>query len=438
MREARTRRGSWAGFQKGLRGALIFAVVLALPQLFAGDAAPDSGTRLPDARPALQRIKQLARLGVDRWHAAFHRGRGIKIAVLDSGFRGYRQFLGNALPDRVAARSFRGDHDLEAKDSQHGILCAEVLHALAPDAELLLANWEPDRSDQFIEAVRWARAQGARIVSCSVIMPSWSDGEGGGPVHERLTGILGDGSRPGDLLCFVCAGNTAQRHWSGTIRPGRDGWHQWTPGVVDNDVTPWGTDCLSIEACWSTPADYDVVVLDAATGREIGRSLAQPGVSRRCAVVRFEPDRARDCQVRLRQVRGEPSRFHLVTLGGGMRYATASCSIPFPGDGAEVLAIGAVDDAGQRVDYSSCGPVSTRHKPDLVASVPFPSSWRPRPFSGTSAAAPQAAGLAALVWSCHPNWTARQVRDSLLKSARDLGPPGPDDETGYGLIELPK
>jgi hypothetical protein len=207
---------------------------------------------------------------------------------------------------------------------------------------------------------------------------------------------------------------------------------------VDNDVTPWGTDSLSIEACWSAPADFDLLVVDAATGREIGRSLAQPGASRRSAVVRFDPEQARDCCVRLRQVRGEPARFHLVTLGGGMRYATARCSIPFPGDGPEVLAIGAVDDAGQRVDYSSCGPISTRHKPDLVASVPFPSSWRPRPFSGTSAAAPQAAGLAALVWSRHPNWTARQVRDALLQSARDLGVPGPDDETGYGLIELPK
>ena len=29
-------------------------------------------------------------------------------------------------------------------------------------------------------------------------------------------------------------------------------------------------------------------------------------------------------------------------------------------------------------------------KPDLVATVPFPSGWRTRPFSGTSAAAPQA------------------------------------------------
>ena len=83
-------------------------------------------------------------------------------AVLDSGFRGYCQYLGKALPARVTVHSFRDEGNLEARDSQHGILCAEVLHALAPEAELLLANWEPDRPDRFLAAVRWAREQGLR------------------------------------------------------------------------------------------------------------------------------------------------------------------------------------------------------------------------------------------------------------------------------------
>ena len=418
--------------------AAVVAIIATLPPLLAGDATPDSGLHPPDPNPALQRLKHLARLGVDRWHAAGFRGRGAKIAVLDTGFRGYKKHLGKALPERITTRSFRGDRNLEAKDSQHGILCAEVLHALAPEADILLANWEPDRSDQFLAAVRWAREQGARILSCSVIMPSWSDGEGGGPVHDTLTRLLGDGTRPGDLLCFASAGNTAQRHWAGRFRPARDGWHEWSSGDVDNEVTPWGSDPISIEVCWSASADFDVLVLDAATGREAGRSFAQAGVERHCAVVRFETPTCRVYDVRLRQARGKPASFHCVTLGGGLHHATAQSSVPFPADGPEVIAVGAVDSAGQRVSYSSCGPAASHHKPDLAASVPFPSLWRPRPFSGTSAAAPQAAGLAALVCARNPDWTARQVRDFLFHAARDLGPPGPDDETGYGLIELPR
>src|SRR5262249_42389946 len=148
----------------------------------AEQATPDSRAPVGSGSLAEQRQRHLLRMGVPAWHAAGYRGQGVKVAVLDSGFRGYREHLGKALPKNVVVKSFRLDGNLEAKDSQHGILCAETVHAVAPDAELLLANWEPDRPDRFLDAVRWARQQGARVLTCSMIMPSWSDGEGGGPV----------------------------------------------------------------------------------------------------------------------------------------------------------------------------------------------------------------------------------------------------------------
>src|SRR5262249_10107179 len=159
---------------------------------------------------------------------------------------GYRAYLGKALPERVTVQSFRRDGDLEARDSRHGILCGEAVHALAPEAELLLANWEPERPERFLAAVRWARRQGARGGACPAIMPTWSDGEGHGPVHEALARILGPGDRPGDLLCFASAGNTALRHWGGPFRaggradPARGGWHEWAPGRAANPIRPWG------------------------------------------------------------------------------------------------------------------------------------------------------------------------------------------------------
>ena len=102
-----------------------------------------------------------------------------------------------------------------------------------------------------------------------------------------------------------------------------------------------------------------------------------------------------------------------------------------------MVAVGAVTNDGQRASYSSCGPNSPLPKPDLVAMVPFPSLWRARPFAGTSAAAPQAAGLAALWWCRHREAVANEVREGLRSAARDLGPPGHDYETGYGLVGLP-
>jgi subtilisin family serine protease len=416
-------------------GRRLLALGVALALLLPPGTVLRAGsiTAPPEPSTPEQREKHLASLGVPAWHAAGCRGQGVKVAVLDTGFRGYRDSLGKALPAKVTARSFRADGDLEGRDSQHGILCAEVVHALAPDAELILASWDGDHPDQFLDAVRWARDQGACILTCSVVTPTWSDGEGGGPVHERLAKLLGE-----SVLCFASAGNMAQRHWGGAFKDGGDGWHEWAPGRADNVVLPFGAEPVSVELCWPRGADYELDVWDATTGREVGQSLPRRDAGRTCAVVGLKPEPRHSYRVRVRRVEGhDTGRIHLVALGGSVELATARGSIPFPGDGPEVIAVGAVSDDGRRAPYSSCGPCADRTKPDLAALVPFPSLARPRPFTGTSAAAPQAAALAALVWSHRPDWSAARVRETLVRSARDLLVPGPDDETGHGLIALP-
>jgi subtilisin family serine protease len=401
------------------------------------EVSTDADTSSRASPSTRRRSDHATRLGVHQWQAAGYRGRGIKVAVLDSGFRGYRSHLGRALPERVAVRSFRSDENLEARDSQHGILCGEVVHALAPEAELLFANWEPNHPAKFLEAVRWARAQGAHLITCSVIMPNWSDGEGGGGVHAELARILGEGETAGDLLFFASAGNLAERHWCGNFAAGPDGFHAWHPGETENVLAPWGSEQVSVEVYGQAGTDYEVLVRDRTTGAEVGRAVTNGQGNRHGAVVRFQADPERSYAVRVQLVAGAPSRFHLVALHSGLQHSTARGSICFPGDGPAVIAVGAVDDDGRRVAYSSCGPNSAQPKPDLVAPVPFASLWRARPFSGTSAAAPQAAALAALWWSRHPEWTAGQVRSALCKSTRDLLEPGHDCETGYGLVYLP-
>src|SRR6266404_216270 len=82
----------------------------------AEQATPDSEVALVSSDPLKQLKERLVQLGAARWHAAGFRGQGIKIAILDSGFRGYRAHLGHALPAQVAVRSFRGDANLEAKN----------------------------------------------------------------------------------------------------------------------------------------------------------------------------------------------------------------------------------------------------------------------------------------------------------------------------------
>jgi subtilisin family serine protease len=356
---------------------------------------------------------------------------------LDSGFRGYAAHLGWALPQKIEVRSFRFDRNLEAKASQHGILCAEVIHAIAPEAELLFANWQPDHPQSFLAAVRWARDRGARIISCSVIMPSWSDGEGGGAFSRDLAEIVGTGDSPGDVLFFACAGNTAQRHWKGFFHPAPDGLHQWAPDETVNMLFPWQTEEVSVEIYSRGNSVYDAEVSDARTHERIGKSRAGCEADYAWSWTRFQPRDGESYEVRARLRQGSPSEFNLVVLGGSLRYAVAAGSVSCPADGHAVVAVGAVTMDGDREPYSSCGPIARSLKPDLVAPVPFPSVWRHRPFCGTSAAAPQAAGLAALYWSGHSTLPASHIRTVLDRSARDVGLIGDDCETGHGMIRLP-
>jgi subtilisin family serine protease len=380
----------------------------------------------------------VALLGADKWQAQGFRGQGVKIAVLDTGFRGWRDHLGKDLPAHVTVRSFRDDGNLEAKDSQHGILCGEVIHAIAPDAELLFANWELPRVDQFLAAVKWAREQGARVISTSVVTPNWSDGEGGGAIHQELARILGGGDSGSDLVCFASAGNTADRHWGGKFHDNGAGYHEWEPGKIDNPLRPWGADQVSVEMYWRPGADYDLDVLEQGSERAVGHAVTSHNQGdRSSAVVRFNPEAGKRYRVRVRHVHGTPGDFHLTSMFASISTAMPGSGVCFPADGALVVAMGAVDHQGQRMWYSACGPNSARPKPDFVAAVPFPSQWRDKPFGGTSCACPQGAALAALMLSRHPGWSPNQVKKALASSVRDLNTPGHDWETGFGLLHLP-
>jgi len=62
-----------------------------------------------------------------------------------------------------------------------------------------------------------------------------------------------------------------------------------------------------------------------------------------------------------------------------------------------------------------------------------PTYWR---GSGTSFAAPQVSGAAALVWQAFPYFSNDLVRQTLLGTATDLGVPGVDATFGYGLLNV--
>ena len=76
-----------------------------------------------------------------------------------------------------------------------------------------------------------------------------------------------------------------------------------------------------------------------------------------------------------------------------------------------------------------------RQKPDVTAadgvSCAAPGFL---PFFGTSAAAPHAAAIAALLRSALPSITTDQIRNALVGSAIDIAAPGTDRDTGAGIV----
>jgi len=115
-----------------------------------------------------------------------------------------------------------------------------------------------------------------------------------------------------------------------------------------------------------------------------------------------------------------------------------------PADGDSVLAVGAVHSNGQIAAFSSRGPTADgRIKPDVVTpgvgiqcvAVPGDEGVGAKytSISGTSAAAPLAAGVAALVLAAHPDLTPMQVREALIRTADRAA--NPDTLYGYGLLD---
>lgn len=56
-------------------------------------------------------------------------------------------------------------------------------------------------------------------------------------------------------------------------------------------------------------------------------------------------------------------------------------------------------------------------------------------MSGTSMATPAVSGVAALVWSNHPQCTGSEIRQALKATALDAGAPGKDEYFGYGIVQ---
>lgn len=126
----------------------------------------------------------------------------------------------------------------------------------------------------------------------------------------------------------------------------------------------------------------------------------------------------------------------VVAAGGNKEDSTNLTTITYPAADPQVLAVTATDANDNLASFSLTGPNAGIAAPGThIVSDYWDNGSGYATIDGTSMAAPFVSGVAALVWSMHPDFSADHVRQDLEDSAIDLGSPGRDSSFGYGRVD---
>ena len=377
-------------------------------------------------------------------HAAGAKGQGVKVAIIDGGFKGADK-LHEDIPVRRWYRDYTGT-GIYAGTSAHGTACAEIVHDVAPEAELYLYKVADivdleNAKDRCIQ-------NGVAIVNYS---ETWVN-EGFGDGRGLICDIANDAADNG-ILWVNAVGNYAQKHYAGFWHDSdADNRHNF---AADDDMVNFVAeifDIIRVTLTWDdwpiTTADYDLYLYyqdEFGNIEEVSKSTdVQGDGGAPVEFIEYFVGRAGTYGISVVRVgEAEPKKLRVWSWHHDIEYPVPASSLGIPSDARGSLSVGAVHqdqwDLGILASYSSRGPTADgRIKPDLVApsGVTTASYGADKLFGGTSAAAPHVAGAAALLKSANPSLSRDDLWKALVEATVDVGAPGKDDSTGYGKLVL--
>ena len=401
--------------------------------------------------------------GAEALHDQHVSGVGVAVGIIDSGFQGYEALLGNELPASVTVESFDGYYGITGGGVRHGTGVAEVVHDMAPGADLYLVNY--GTLLDFEAAVDWLMDQGVDLITTSTGTDVGEPLDGRGPMSTKAN----EASLAG-VPFLAAAGNYGTGHWRGTFaESGYIGYHDFGDGEA---VAPFGDGggcyrlpegfVLDVRMIWNdwgpdldspgSGVDYDLELYHFNEGADsweptgITSNMNQKNGGAPWEVaIGYAP--ARGCYgAAIRKVADDGEHtldLFVDSVSMGLEVRVPAYSVISPCVGEHVQCVGATRLNDGLASYSSQGPApadeltgETRTKPQFTAPTEVATeSYAPMPFGGTSCAAPHAAGALALLLDLtggDPELALERMREYAV----DLGEPGMDDVFGHGRVRV--
>ena len=433
-----------------------------------------SATSQADFTLEADRVRNSLPIGFD--------GTGIKIGVLSDSYN----TLGGA-DDDIASGDLPAEgvtviEELSYRSTDEGRAMFQLIHDIAPGADLLFATAFTGQQG-FADNIRALADAGADIIVDDVsyfTAPFFQDGIIAQAVDDVVTNK--------GVAYFSSAGNIANIAYESTnINFVSDSIDSISGQFYDFDFTN-GVDTrqritipenkrISLSLQWDDPfytsngvdTDLDVFLVNADTGSIVEQS-SQDNLTNQTPLeflVFTNNTGQTNFDVLIRKKSGPaPGRIKYIPFSLGYKsdkiyqeHRTNSPTIFGHKAATNAFAVGAVyyNNLETPEPFTSMGSTTIlfeadgtakatpeiRQKPDIAAvdgtdttffgSKDFDNTGFPD-FFGTSAAAPHAAAVAALIKQANPDFTPAQIYDRLKSTATDIGTPGIDNLSGAGLI----